>query len=154
MHAITAKAVGFGEALKPEFKVYQQQILENAQALAESLMSRGYRLVSGGTDNHLMLVDLRAVHPDLTGKQAEKTLESAGIIVNKNMIPFDERKPTQTSGLRIGTPALTTRGMKGAEMGTVAELMHRVLSASEDEAVVEQVRSEVCELCAQFPLPH
>ncbi len=154
MHAITAKAVGFGEALKPEFKVYQQQILDNARALAESLLSRGYRLVSGGTDTHLMLVDLREVHPDLTGKQAEKTLESAGIIVNKNMIPFDERKPTQTSGLRIGTPALTTRGMKAAEMTKVAELMHRVLSSSDDESACDRIRTEVRELCAQFPLPH
>ena len=154
MHAITAKAVGFGEALKPEFKIYQQQILDNARALAESLLSRGYRLVSGGTDTHLMLVDLREVHPDLTGKQAEKTLESAGIIVNKNMIPFDERKPTQTSGLRIGTPALTTRGMKAPEMTKVAELMHRVLSSSDDESACDRIRAEVRELCAQFPLPH
>jgi glycine hydroxymethyltransferase len=154
MHTIAAKAVAFGEALRPEFKQYQQQILANAQTLAESLKSRGYRLVSGGTDNHLMLVDLRAVHPDLTGKQAETWLEQAGIIVNKNMIPFDERKPTQTSGLRLGTPALTTRGMKEAEMRTVAGLLHRALSAGEDEAARTRIRAEVRDLCAQYPLPH
>ena len=153
MHVITAKAVAFGEALRPEFKTYQQRILDNAKALAESLQSRGYRLVSGGTDNHLMLVDLRDVHPDLTGKQAEAWLEAAGIIVNKNMIPFDQRKPTQTSGLRIGTPALTTRGMKGAEMVTVAELMHRALSAGDDAAAAARVEKSVRELCGQFPIP-
>jgi len=154
MHTITAKAVAFGEALRPEFKQYQQQILANAQALAESLRARGYRLVSGGTDTHLMLVDLRAVHPDLTGKQAEAWLESAGIICNKNMIPFDERKPTQTSGLRLGSPALTTRGFKETEMGIVADLLHRALSAGDDEAARTKVRGEVRELCTQFPLPH
>ena len=153
MHVITAKAIAFGEALRPEFKTYQQRILDNAKALAESLQSRGYRLVSGGTDNHLMLVDLRDVHPDLTGKQAEAWLEAAGIIVNKNMIPFDQRKPTQTSGLRIGTPALTTRGMKGAEMVTVAELMHRALSAGDDAAAAARVEKSVRELCGQFPIP-
>lgn len=154
MHTITAKAVAFGEALRPEFKQYQQQILANAQALAESLRARGYRLVSGGTDTHLMLVDLRAVHPDLTGKQAEAWLEAAGIICNKNMIPFDERKPTQTSGLRLGSPALTTRGFKEKEMGIVADLLHRALSAGDDEATRNKVRGEVRALCAQFPLPH
>jgi glycine hydroxymethyltransferase len=154
MHVITAKAVAFGEALRPEFKQYQQQILANAQSLAESLRSRGYRLVSGGTDTHLMLVDLRAVHPDLTGKQAEAWLESAGIICNKNMIPFDERKPTQTSGLRLGTPALTTRGMKEAEMRSVADFIHRVLSAGDDEPARLKVRGQVRDLCVQFPLPH
>ncbi len=154
MHVITAKAVALGEALRPEFKQYQQQILANAQALAESLRSRGYRLVSGGTDTHLMLVDLRNVHPDLTGKQAEAWLEAAGVITNKNMIPFDERKPTQTSGLRLGTPALTTRGMKEPEMSKVADLLHRALSAADDQAAANSVRGEVRELCRQFPLPH
>ncbi|MCA9243047.1 MAG: serine hydroxymethyltransferase [Phycisphaerales bacterium] len=152
MHAILAKAVAFGEALRPEFKVYQQQIVENAQALAESLVSRGYRLVSGGTDNHLMLVDLRAAHPDLTGKQAEEWLEQAGVIVNKNMIPFDERPPTQTSGLRLGTPALTTRGMKAAEMKKVADLIHAALSAEGEETAINRVREDVRALCKQFPL--
>ena len=154
MHIIAAKAAAFGEALRPEFKQYQQQVLDNAQALAEALTSHGYRLVSGGTDNHLLLVDLRDVHPDLTGKQAESWLESAGIITNKNMIPFDERKPTQTSGLRLGTPALTTRGLKTAEMKTVADLIHRVLSSDGDETVVAKIRGEVRELCEQFPVPH
>ncbi len=152
MHVITAKAVAFGEALRPEFKTYQRQIIDNARALAEALKSKGYRLVSGGTDNHLMLVDLRNVHPDLTGKQAEAWLESAGIIVNKNMIPFDERKPTQTSGLRLGTPALTTRGLRPAEMKTVADLLHEALSASGDDAARARVAARVRELCAQFPL--
>jgi glycine hydroxymethyltransferase len=154
MHAIMAKAVGFAEALRPEFKQYQQRILDNARALAEALQSRGYRLVSGGTDNHLMLVDLRDVHADMTGKQAEGLLERAGIIVNKNMIPFDERKPTQTSGLRIGTPALTTRGLAAKEMATVAGLFHEVLAAGEDEAAIGAVRGRVRELCARFPIPH
>jgi glycine hydroxymethyltransferase len=154
MHTICAKAVAFGEALRPEFKRYQQQIINNAQALAEALRTRGYRLVSGGTDNHLMLVDLRAVHPDLTGKQAEAWLESAGIICNKNMIPFDERKPTLTSGLRLGSPALTTRGFTEPEMTKVADLLHRALSAGEDEAGRTKVGAEVRELCQQFPLPH
>jgi glycine hydroxymethyltransferase len=125
MHIITAKAVAFGEALRPEFKTYQQQIVQNAAALAEALSGRGYRLVAGGTDNHLMLVDLRKVHPDLTGAQAEQWLESANIITNKNMIPFDERKPTETSGLRLGTPALTTRGLGTGDMDTVAGLDSR-----------------------------
>ncbi|MFH1748566.1 MAG: serine hydroxymethyltransferase [Planctomycetota bacterium] len=154
MHVITGKAVAFGEALRPEFKEYQQQILNNANALSEALQARGYRLVSGGTDTHLMLVDLRDVHPDLTGKQAEAWLEDAGVIVNKNMIPFDERKPTQTSGLRLGTPALTTRGLKEAEMVTVAELLHRALSAEGDESKIDRIRGDVRALCAQFPLSH
>ena len=154
MHVITAKAVAFGEALRPDFRVYQQQILTNARALAESLLSHGYRLVSGGTDNHLMLVDLRDVHPDLTGKQAEAWLEAAGIIVNKNMIPFDERKATQTSGLRLGTPALTTRGMQEGEMVQVAELIHAAMSSDGNEAVLAGVCGRVRELCSQFPVPH
>src|SRR5262245_26338290 len=124
MHIIAAKAVAFGEALRPEFKAYQQRILDNARALAEALKSRGYRLVSGGTDNHLMLVDLRSGHPDVTGAMAEKWLETAGIIVNKNMIPFDQRKPMETSGLRIGTPAVATRGMGPEQMSSVADFIH------------------------------
>ncbi len=152
MHCIAAKAVAFAEALKPEFKVYQQQILDNAQALAEGLLSKGNRLVSGGTDTHLMLLDLRPAYPDVTGMQAEDWLGEAGIIVNKNMIPFDERKPTQTSGLRIGTPALTTRGMKEAEMTKIADLIDRVLSTQGDEAVIKQASGEVRSLCQQFQL--
>jgi glycine hydroxymethyltransferase len=152
MHIILAKAVAFGEALRPEFKDYQQQIIANAKALAGALQGHGYRLVSGGTDNHLMLVDLRDVHPDLTGAQGEKWLESAGIITNKNMIPFDERKATETSGLRLGTPALTTRGLKEAEMKQVAELIHAALAAEGDDARIEKVRGQVRDLCQQFPL--
>ena len=152
MHIILAKAVAFGEALRPEFKGYQQQIMDNAKALAEALQSRGYRLVSGGTENHLMLVDLRDVHPDLTGAQAEAWLQQANIITNKNMIPFDERKATETSGLRLGTPALTTRGLKEAEMATVAELIHAALAAEGDEGRLAAVRQRVVELCDQFPL--
>ncbi|NLX21963.1 MAG: serine hydroxymethyltransferase [Phycisphaerae bacterium] len=154
MHVIAGKAVAFGEALRPEFKVYQQHILENAQALAGALTKHGYRLVSGGTDNHLMLVDLRQVHADITGKDAEGWLEQAGIIVNKNMIPFDERKPTLTSGLRIGTPAVTTRGLGPAEMATIAGLIHEVLSAHGREDVTDRVRGQVLELCQRFPIPH
>jgi glycine hydroxymethyltransferase len=152
MHIILAKAVAFGEALRPEFKGYQQQIMDNAKALAEALQSRGYRLVSGGTENHLMLVDLRDVHPDLTGAQAEAWLQQANIITNKNMIPFDERKATETSGLRLGTPALTTRGLKEAEMATVAELIHAALAAEGDEGRLAAVKQRVVELCDQFPL--
>jgi glycine hydroxymethyltransferase len=153
MHIITAKAVAFGEALKPDFKAYQQQILDNAQALGDALTSLGNRLVSGGTDNHLMLVDLRPNYPDVTGRDAEGWLEQAGIITNKNMIPFDERKPVETSGLRIGTPALTTRGMKAEEMKTVAAWFDKVLRSGGDATVIEQVNAEVRELCEQFPLP-
>jgi len=152
MHCIAAKAVAFAEALKPEFATYQQGILDNAKALAEALVSKGNRLVSGGTDNHLMLLDLRPAYPDVTGQQAEDWLGEAGIIVNKNMIPFDERKPTQTSGLRLGTPALTTRGLGQAEMATIADLIDRILRAQGDAAVIESARGQVLDLCHQFPL--
>lgn len=152
MHCIAAKAISFAEALKPEFKSYQQQILNNAKALAEGLVANGNRLVSGGTDNHLMLLDLRPAYPDVTGMQAENWLVSAGIITNKNMIPFDERKPTQTSGLRIGTPAATTRGMMENEMTVIAGWIDRVLRSQGEEAVIESVRGEVRSLCEQFPL--
>jgi glycine hydroxymethyltransferase len=152
MHCIAAKAVGFGEALKPEFKTYQKQILENAQALADGLVSKGNRLVSGGTDTHLMLLDLRPAYPDVTGKQAEDWLGEAGIVVNKNMIPFDERKPMQTSGLRIGTPAVTTRGLKESEMAVIADLIDRIIRAQGDAATIESARGEVRSLCEQFPI--
>jgi len=154
MHVIAGKAVAFGEALGPEFRAYQQQILDNAAALARELQGYGYRLVSGGTDNHLMLVDLRQMHADVTGKDAQTWLEQAGIVVNMNMIPFDERKPTQTSGLRIGTPAVTTRGLGVAEMKTVARLFHEVLRAAGREEVTSKVRQQVLELCDRFPAPH
>jgi len=152
MHCIASKAVAFKEALKPTFKIYQEQILANAQALAEGLVAKGNRLVSGGTDNHLMLLDLRPAYPDVTGQQAEDWLGEASIVVNKNMIPFDERKPTQTSGLRIGTPALSTRGLKEPEMYKVAGWIDKVLAAQGDPKVVEGVRAEVLQMCEQFPL--
>jgi glycine hydroxymethyltransferase len=149
-HVIAAKAVAFGEALRPEFKAYQRAIVENAKALAEGLVRAGLRLVSGGTDNHLMLVDLRP--KKLTGKIAEEALGRAGITVNKNMIPWDPEKPMTTSGIRVGTPALTTRGMGAAEMAKVAALIGRVLDAPTDDAAVAKVRAEVRELCAGFPM--
>jgi glycine hydroxymethyltransferase len=149
-HVIAAKAVAFGEALTPGFKAYQRRIVENATAMAEGLTRAGLRLVSGGTDNHLMLVDLRP--KKLTGKIAEEALGRAAITVNKNMIPWDPEKPMTTSGIRVGTPALTTRGMGPAEMATVAALIGRVLDAPADEKVVAKVRGEVVELCRSFPL--
>jgi glycine hydroxymethyltransferase len=149
-HVIAAKAVAFGEALRPEFKDYQRRIVENAQVLADGLVRAGLRLVSGGTDNHLMLVDLRPKR--LTGKVAEEALGKAGITVNKNMIPWDPEKPMVTSGVRIGTPALTTRGMGAREMTLVAALIGRVLDAPGDEALLARVRGEVKDLCQRFPM--
>ena len=154
MHVIGAKAIAFGEALKPEFKTYCQQVVKNAQALAAALVKRGYRLCSGGTDNHLMLVDLRARAADLTGADAEKWLERAGIIVNKNGIPNDPRPPMVTSGLRLGTPALTSRGLKEAEMELVAAWIDRVLGTSGDAATIDAVRGEIRAFCSKFPLFH
>jgi len=154
MHAIGAKAVAFGEALKPEFKAYQQQVVDNSRALADALVEKGYRLCSGGTDNHLMLVDLRPRDEELTGADAETWLESAGIIVNKNGIPNDPRPPMVTSGLRLGTPALTTRGLKQDQMRQVADWLDRVMIAKGDEATTAQVREEIKAFCAGFPLPH
>jgi glycine hydroxymethyltransferase len=151
MHIIAAKAVAFGENLRPEFKTYCRQIVANAKALAEALVKHGYRLCSGGTDNHLMLVDLRPRSADLTGADAEKWLESAGIIVNKNGIPNDPRPPMVTSGLRLGTPALTTRGMKEDEMRQVADLLDRVMG---DPGKSAEVREDVRDLCVKFPLWH
>ncbi len=154
MHMIAAKAIGFGEALRPEFTDYCRQIVANARALAEGLAGHGYRLCSGGTDNHLMLVDLRPRDENLTGADAEGWLETAGIIVNKNGIPNDPRPPRVTSGLRLGTPALTTRGMKQDQMHAVATLIDRVLSTGGDEGECAAVREDVRALCARFPLPH
>lgn len=153
MHVIFSKAIAFGEALKPEFKSYQKQIVANARALAKALTERGYRITSGGTDNHLMLVDLRARDEALTGADGEKWLESAGIICNKNGIPRDPRPPKVTSGLRLGTPALTTRGFREPEMVKVAEWIDRVLVGKGDQGVASQVRREIVELCSAFPLP-
>ncbi|HEX9291266.1 MAG TPA: serine hydroxymethyltransferase [Anaeromyxobacteraceae bacterium] len=149
-HVIAAKAVSFGEALRPEFKEYQRRIVENAQVLAEGLVRAGLRLVSGGTDNHLMLVDLRP--KKLTGKVAEEALGKAGITVNKNMIPWDPEKPMTASGIRIGTPALTTRGMGAREMTMVAGLIGRVLDAPTDDKVLATVREDVRDLCSHFPM--
>ena len=150
MHIIAAKAVALGEALRPEFKAYQQQIVKNAQALAEGLKSQGLRLCSGGTDNHLMLVDLRP--KKLTGKLAEEVLGKAGITVNKNQIPFDPEKPTVSSGVRIGTPSITTRGMKEPQMADVAKLVGEALDNATDEAVLARVKGKVKELSTGFPL--
>ncbi len=154
MHIIAAKAAAFGEALRPEFKTYAQQVVANAQALAEALTGHGYRLCSGGTDNHLMLVDLRPKSESLTGAEAEQWLEAAGIITNKNGIPNDPRPPKVTSGLRLGTPALTTRGFKEDDIRIVASLIDQVLSAGGDEAVHDEVREQVQQVCRRFPMPH
>jgi len=151
MHVIAGKAVCFREAMQPEFKVYAQQIIDNAKALAETLTAGGLRLMSGGTDNHLMLVDVTAI--GTTGKVAEAALERCGITVNMNMIPFDERKPLDPSGIRIGTPALTTRGMKEDEMRTIGGWMLEVLQSPDDEALQQRIRGEVSQLCQQFPVP-
>jgi glycine hydroxymethyltransferase len=149
-HVIAGKAVALGEAQRPEFKEYQRRVVENAQVLAEGLKSAGLRLVSGGTDNHLLLLDLRPKRT--SGKAAEEALGRAGITVNKNMIPWDPEKPTITSGIRVGTPALTTRGMGAREMILVARLIGVVLDAPADEAVLSRVRGEVKDLCRHFPL--
>ena len=154
MHAITAKAVAFGEALKPEFKAYSEQVVANARALADALVDHGYRLCSGGTDNHLMLVDLQPRDAALTGADAERWLESAGIITNKNGIPNDPRPPMVTSGLRLGASALTTRGFDEDAMVEVAELLDRVMGSQGDESTCRTVREEVRALCSRYPLPH
>lgn len=151
-HVIAAKAVAFGEALKPEFKEYQKQVKLNAAVLAQELMNRGYKIVSGGTDNHCILVDLRTKFPELTGKVAEKVLVEADITANKNMVPFDSRSPFQTSGIRLGTPAITTRGVKEGKMPVIADMIDRVLSEPENVAVIAQVRSEVNAMMEQYPM--
>ncbi|HPW69560.1 MAG TPA: serine hydroxymethyltransferase [Deltaproteobacteria bacterium] len=150
MHVIAAKAVALKEAMTPEFKAYQQQIVKNAQALAQGLTSKGFSLVSGGTDNHLMLVDL--TNKDITGKDAEVFLDQAWITVNKNTIPFETRSPFVTSGVRLGTPALTTRGMKEGEMEQVASLIARVIDSKGDPAEIERVRADVEALSGRFPI--
>ncbi len=151
-HVIAAKAVAFGEALTPEYKEYQQQVIRNAQALSAALVARGYKIISGGTDNHLMLVDLRTKFPELTGKVAEKALVAADITANKNMVPFDSRSAFQTSGLRFGTPAITTRGLKEDKMEYIAELIDRVLSDAENEENIAAVRKDVNALMGQYTL--
>lgn len=151
-HVIAAKAVAFNEALQPEFKEWAKQVQKNAKVLANELMKRGFDIVSGGTDNHSMLVDLRSKYPDLTGKVAEKALVAVDITVNKNMVPFDSRSAFQTSGIRLGTPAITTRGAKEDLMVLVAELIEKVLNAPEDENVIAEVRKQVNEVMAGYPL--
>ncbi|OWR78715.1 serine hydroxymethyltransferase [Porphyromonas gingivalis] len=151
-HVIAAKAVAFGEALDPSFKEYQTQVKKNAAVLAQAFMDKGYKVISGGTDNHSMLIDLRPKFPELTGKVAEKALVAADITVNKNMVPFDSRSAFQTSGFRVGTPAITTRGVKEDKMGYIVGLIDRVLSAPEDEAVIASVRTEVNRMMADYPL--
>ena len=151
-HVIAAKAVAFGEALSPEFKEYALQVKKNAARLAEELTKRGFTIVSGGTDNHSMLVDLRSKYPDLTGKVAENALVAADITVNKNMVPFDSRSAFQTSGIRLGTPAITTRGAKEDLMVEIAELIETVLNAPEDQEVIAAVRARVNETMKAYPL--
>ena len=151
-HVIAAKAVAFGEALQPEFKEWAKQVQKNAKVLAEELIKRGFHIVSGGTDNHSMLVDLRTKYPDLTGKVAENALVAADITVNKNMVPFDTRSAFQTSGLRLGTPAITTRGAKEDMMVTIAELIEEVLNDPQNEEVIASVRHRVNEMMKDYPL--
>ena len=150
MHIIAAKAVAFGEALKPEFSEYARQIVDNAKSMAEEFLSRGYHLVSGGTDTHLILIDL--TEKGITGKKAENALEKVGITVNKNMVPFDQKSPFVTSGIRIGTPAVTTRGMKEDEIKTIVALIDKVISSPDSEDLLSTVMSEVLDLCRDFPL--
>jgi len=154
MHIITAKAVAFGEALKPDFKTYQQQVIKNAQKLATELTTLGFRITSGTTENHLMLVSLLEKDKDLTGKEAEKWLESAGLITNKNGIPDDPRSPMITSGLRLGTPATTTRGFKEPQMKQIAHWINQVIESKGNQKILDTIRQEVTQLCQQHPLAH
>jgi glycine hydroxymethyltransferase len=151
MHVIAAKAVAFKEALQPEFKTYQQRILDNAKALAEGLKKRGHKLVSGGTDTHLMLVSFVGIEK-LTGKKVEEALDKAGMTVNKNTVPYDPQKPFVTSGIRIGTPAVTTRGMGVKEMDQIAEFISRGIAGRADDTALAQIAAEVATLCGRFPL--
>jgi glycine hydroxymethyltransferase len=151
-HVIAAKAVAFGEALQPEYKDYQMQVKKNAKAMADALIAKGYKIVSGGTDNHCILVDLRTRFPELTGKVAEKALVDADITANKNMVPFDSRSPFQTSGIRLGTPAITTRGAKEELMGEIVEMIDTVLCNPENEAVIKSVREKVNATMKDYPM--
>ncbi len=151
-HVIAAKAVSFLEALQPEYITYQTQVQKNAKAMAEAFMSKGYKVVSGGTDNHSMLIDLRTKFPELTGKVAENTLVKADITINKNMVPFDSRSPFQTSGIRVGTSALSTRGLKEEHMAPIVDFLDQVLSNVENETVITDVRGKVNEMMKDFPL--
>ena len=151
-HVIAAKAVAFGEALQPSFDEYQTQVKKNAQAMAQALTDMGYKIASGGTDNHCILLDLRTKFPELTGKVAEKALVAADITANKNMVPFDSRSPFQTSGIRLGTPAITTRGVKEDKMGDIVEMIDTVLRAPEDEQVIAAVRAKVNAMMNEYPM--
>lgn len=151
-HVIASKAVSFGEALEPEFRNYQVQVKKNASVMAEAFVSKGYKVISGGTDNHLMLIDLRTKFPEITGKKVENTLVRAHITVNKNMVPFDSRSPFLTSGLRVGTPAITTRGMKEEHMGVIVDLIDDVISNIENETIIEKVGVKVIEMMKAFHL--
>ncbi|MDD2257323.1 MAG: serine hydroxymethyltransferase [Bacteroidales bacterium] len=151
-HVIASKAIAFGEALQPEYITYQTQVQKNAAVMAKAFMDKGYKIISNGTDNHSMLIDLRTKFPDLTGKVAEKALVQADITVNKNMVPFDSRSPFQTSGIRVGTPAITTRGAKEALMGEIVEMMDLVLSNPEDAATIKAVREKVNKTMLSYPL--
>ncbi len=151
-HVIASKAVSFGEALLPEFKTYQLQVKKNAAVMAEAFMDKGYKVVSGGTDNHLMLIDLRTKFPEISGKKVENTLELSHITVNKNMVPFDSRSPFLTSGLRVGTPAITTRGLREEHMGVIVDLIDEVISNVENEAVIRRVGEKVVNMMKPFPL--
>jgi glycine hydroxymethyltransferase len=150
MHVIAAKAIAFGEALKPSFKAYQKQVKDNAVALAEAVAAQGFRIVTGGTDSHMFLVDLRP--KNITGKDAEIALGKAGITVNKNAIPFDPQKPFIASGIRLGTPAVTTRGMKKAEMKKIAAWISEALDKKDDEKALKAIHKQVTSLCGKFPL--
>tara|TARA_E500000178_G_scaffold350055_1_gene408213 strand:- start:329 stop:1618 length:1290 start_codon:yes stop_codon:yes gene_type:complete len=154
MHVIAGKAVCFGEAAKEDFKHYQQQVKDNSKCLAESLISKGFHLVSGGSDNHLMLLDLRPSHPDLTGKQGQLALEKANVTLNRNTVPGETRSPFQTSGLRIGTPAVTSRGMREDSMTAIASIISTVLEDIENESSIAEAKQKALALCANFPLPY
>ena len=151
-HVIAAKAVAFGEALEPEYKTYQTMVLKNAKVMAKAFMDKGYKVISGGTDNHSMLIDLRTKFPDLTGKKAENALVLADITINKNMVPFDSRSPFLTSGLRVGTPAITTRGMKEKDMAVIVDLIDEVLRDADNENVITDVRNRVNKMMESFPM--
>jgi glycine hydroxymethyltransferase len=151
-HVIASKAVSFGEALDPAFNDYQKKVKSNAAVMADAFMQKGYKVISGGTDNHLMLIDLRAKFPEISGKKVENTLVRAHITVNKNMVPFDSRSPFLTSGLRVGTPAITTRGMKEEHMGVIVDLIDEVISSIEDEKIITGVGERVVKMMKSFPL--
>ena len=151
-HVIAAKAVAFGEALQPEYKEYQAQVKKNAAVMAQAFIDKGYKIISNGTDNHCMLIDLRTKFPELTGKVAEKALVAADITANKNMVPFDSRSPFQTSGIRLGTPAITTRGAKEDLMLEIVEMIDTVLKAPENDSVIKDVREKVNETMKAYPL--